>query len=90
MNEVSLRIVKNNFDKKCYDSAGGYVTNCHIEMRPGESIHSYNKNGIKIVCLYDYAIIPREKYFELLINNKSIDLIVNKKRGILRRIFGLR
>lgn len=73
-NKVSFKLVKNNYDKRCYMSNGGFVSDCHIEMRNGEDWKSTNHIGGTIITLHRYAIIPIEKY-NLLIDQKKSSLL---------------
>lgn len=71
MSKVSLKLVERNYKEKCYSYNGGYMIDCHIEMRDGESYMGKNRDGKDIVTLQGYAIIPKERYFDLLLQLKE-------------------
>ena len=83
MGKVSLRVIENRYSKDCYASNGGWMTDCHIEAHPGEEVFGYNNEGIKIVTLHNYAIVPKDKYLKLLMEKSSVPI---QKQSLWRRI----
>jgi hypothetical protein len=43
-------------------AGGGFIFDCDIEVRDGEMYCSLNPEGVKVVTLRGYKILPREVY----------------------------
>ncbi len=65
-NIVSLQMVKNkkDYEQELFFTNHGFLLNCDIETRWGESFWGYNSEGHKVVTLKGYKILPKEIYKE--------------------------